>query len=124
MGDPFVHATLSDQDTYTLLNSTGMSGLIGSTRSRPVHPLDRTVTYVVPPSSILSFSDPDSIVSVPASGGAAGFVVVVPTRISGLYSGLVAVLIPVSLVPTNAPPPTNVNLLTGASPTSLPQPDR
>jgi hypothetical protein len=29
LGDPFVHAVLSDQDTYTLLNSPGMASLIG-----------------------------------------------------------------------------------------------
>jgi hypothetical protein len=108
LGDTFVHATLSDQDTYTLLNSSGMQSLIGAT------PVPNTATYVVPPSAILSIGDPDSIVSIPSSGGLPGFIVTVPTtNLRTLSTGDVAVLVPLSSIPPNAPPPTPVSELNG-----------
>ncbi len=116
LGDAFVHATLSDQDTYTLLNSTGMGALIGvsQVQSSPSSSTG-TATYVLPQSSILSVGDPNSVVAVPSSGSIPGFVAVVPTtNIRTLSSGFISVEIPQSSIPANAPPPTNVNLLTGS----------
>src|SRR4051812_42641315 len=72
LGDAFVHSTLSDQDTYTLLNSSGMASLIGLSQ------VADTATYVVPGSSIL-LGNPASQVLIPSSGGLPGFVVTVPT---------------------------------------------
>jgi len=115
LGDAFVHATLSDQDTYTLLNSTGMGALIGvsQVQSSPSSSTG-TVTYVLPSSSV-SVGDPNRIVSVPASGGIPGFVAVVPTtNIRILSTEFDSVQIPQSSIPANAPPPTNVSLLTGS----------
>ncbi len=116
LGDAFVHATLSDQDTYTLLNSSGMAALIGVTQIQASQSSSTgTVTYVLPESSIVTFSTPDSIVSVPSSGGLPGFIAVVPTsNIRTLSSGYISVAIPQSEIPANAPPPTNVSLLTGS----------
>ncbi len=116
LGDPFVHATLSDQDTYTLLNSSGMAALIGVTQIQAGQSSSTgTVTYVLPESSIVTYSIPDSIVSVPSSGGLSGFVAVVPTtNIRTLSSGYISVAIPQSQIPANAPPPTNVSVLTGS----------
>jgi hypothetical protein len=108
LGDPFVHAVLSDQDTYTLLTSTGMTTLIGFSQTPD------TATYVVPPSAVLSVGPTDSTVAIPASDGLPGFIVQVPTaNIRPLSTGLVAVLVPLSLIPANAPPPTPVSELTG-----------
>ncbi len=116
LGDAFVHATLSDQDTYTLLNSSGMAALIGVTQIQAGQSSTTgTVTYILPESSIVSYSIPDSIVSVPSSGGLSGFIAVVPTtNIRTLNSGYISVAIPQSEIPVNAPPPTNVSLLTGS----------
>jgi hypothetical protein len=110
LGDPFVQATLSDQDTYTLLNSSAMSTLIGFNQVP-----SGFVTYVVPESDVLLIAgQPNATVLVPANGSVPGFTVVVPTTsIRPLSSGLVAVEIPLSEIPANAPPPTNVSQLTG-----------
>jgi hypothetical protein len=115
LGDPFVHAVLSDQDTYTLLNSSGMGSLIGFSQTQSGQTsTSGLVTYVLPQSSILSLGDPDSIVAVPSSGGLAGFIVTVPTTsIRPLPSGQISVQIPQSSIPPNAPPPTNTTQLTG-----------
>src|SRR3954451_6748007 len=45
LSNAFVHSTLSDGDTYTLLNSSGMGSLIGLSQ------VADTATYVVPASS-------------------------------------------------------------------------
>ncbi len=115
LGDEFVHATLSDQDTYTLLNSSAMGTLIGVTQIQSSQSSSTgTVTYVVPESSIVSYGSPDSVVSVPSSGGLPGFIAVVPTtNIRTLSSGFVSVAIPQSQIPANAPPPTTVSEITG-----------
>jgi hypothetical protein len=108
LGDAFVHTTLSDQDTYTLLNSGGMNTLIGFGQ------VPDTATYLVSPSDVLSVGDPNSVVSIPSSGGLPGFVVTVPTaNIRTLSSGQVAVLVPLSSIPSNAPPPAPVSELNG-----------
>jgi hypothetical protein len=116
LSNNFVHTTLSDQDTYTLLNSPGMSSLIGFNSAQASQSIaTSTVTYVVPQSAILSIAEPDSIVSVPPSGNLPGFVATVPTSgIRILSTGFVSVQIPQSEVPANAPPPSNLTELTGA----------
>jgi hypothetical protein len=112
LSDPFTHATMSDQDTYTLLTSPGLSGLIGLSSASQA---PDTVTYIVPPTSIISVVDSTATVAIPSSGGLQGFVVTVPTsNLRTLSSGLVAVLVPVSLVPPNAPPAETVSPLAGA----------
>src|SRR5262245_29743041 len=109
LGDAFVHTTLSDQDTYTLLTSSGMGSLIGLSQ------VSDTATYVVPTSSILLLGQPTSQVLIPSSGGLPGFIVSVPTtNLRPLSDGQVAVLVPLSLIPVNAPPPTSVSALTGS----------
>jgi hypothetical protein len=116
LADPFVHATLSDQDTYTLLNSSGMGSLIGFSQTQTGQTSTTgLVTYVVPQSAILVFGNPTSTVAIPASGGLPGFIVQVPTtNIRPLSSGLIAVQIPQSSIPPNAPPPTTTTELTGS----------
>jgi hypothetical protein len=109
LSDPFTHGTLSDQDTYTLLTSPGMSALIGFSQAPD------TVTYIVPPTAIISVIDSTATVAIPSSGGLQGFVVDVPTSdLRTLPSGLIAVLVPTSEVPPNAPPPSTISPLTGA----------
>jgi hypothetical protein len=109
LGNAFVHLTLGDQDTYTLLNSSGMSSLIGFSQ------VTDTATYVVPASSILLPGTVTSQVLIPSSGGLPGFIVSVPTtNIRPLSDGQVAVLVPLNLIPTIAPPPTSVSALTGS----------
>jgi hypothetical protein len=116
LSNEFVHTTFSDQDTFTLLNSPGMGSLIGFSQTQASQAsTSSTVTYVLPPSSLISVSDPDSIVSVPSSGNLPGFVAVVPTtNIRTLTTGFISVQIPQSQIPANAPPPTNLTELTGA----------
>lgn len=118
LGDPFVHATLSDQDTYTLLNSPGMSSLIGFSQTQSGQSSTSSlVTYVLPESSIVFplQGGPNALVEVPSSGGLPGFIVSVPiTNIRPLPSGLFAVQIPQSSIPPNAPPPTTTTQLTGS----------
>jgi hypothetical protein len=116
LSNNFVHTTLSDQDTFTLLNSPGMSSLIGFNSAQASQSAaTSTVTYVVPQSAILSIGDPDSIVSVPPSGNLPGFIATVPTSgIRILSTGFVSVQIPQSEVPANSPPPSNLTELTGA----------
>jgi hypothetical protein len=116
LSNDFVHTTLSDQDTFTLLNSPGMGSLIGFSNSQASQSTTAaTVTYVLTQSDILSIGEPDSIVSVPSSGNLPGFIAVVPTSgIRFLSTGFVSVQIPQSEVPANAPPPSNLTELTGA----------
>jgi hypothetical protein len=113
LGDLFMHAVLSDQDTYTLLNSAGMGALIGVSQTNQ-STTTGTVTYVLPQSSI-TIGDPTSTVVVPSSGNLPGFIVQVPTtNIRVLSSGLVSVQIPQTSIPPNAPPPTSSSQLTGS----------
>jgi hypothetical protein len=116
LGNDFVHTTLSDQDTFTLLTSPAMSSLIGFSQSQASQSTaTATVTYVLPQSAIISLGDPNSVVAVPASGNLPGFVATVPnSNIRILGTGLISVQIPQSEVPANAPPPSNLEQLTGA----------
>jgi hypothetical protein len=112
LSNEFIHTTFSDQDTFTLLNSPAMGSLIGFTTQASA---SSTVTYVLPPSSLLTIGDLVSIVAVPSSGNLPGFVATVPTtNIRTLTTGFISVQIPQSQIPANAPPPTNLSELTGA----------
>jgi hypothetical protein len=113
LGNLFMHAVLSDQDTYTLLNSPGMSALIGVSQTNQ-NSSSSTVTYVLPQSAV-TIGDPTSTVVVPSSGNLPGFIAQVPTtNIRVLNSGQVSVQIPQASIPANAPPPTSSSQLTGA----------
>jgi hypothetical protein len=93
-----------------------MSSLIGFSQTQASQSsTSGSVTYVLPPTSLVSVSSPDSIVAVPSSGNLPGFVAVVPTtNIRTLSTGFISVQIPQSQIPANAPPPTNQSELTGA----------
>jgi hypothetical protein len=116
LSNDLVHTTLSDSDTFTLLNSPGMSSLIGFSQSQSSQSSTAsTVTYVLPQSAIISLGDPNSVVAVPSNGNLAGFVATVPnSNIRILSTGFISVQIPQSQIPANAPPPSNLNQLTGA----------
>jgi hypothetical protein len=115
LGNPFVHATLGVKDSYTLLNSPGMSALIGFSQQQTGQNSSSTVTYVVPQTSILAVDGATSTVSIPSSNNLAGFIVVVPTaNLRLLSTGDIAVQVPQNLIPPNAPPPTSTAQLTGA----------
>jgi hypothetical protein len=112
LNQPFINTILSDQDTYTLLQSQAMTGLVGSEQVGGTQTGD-TVTYVVPQSSVTIGTD-TSTVSVPASNGASGFIAQVPNSgIRLLPDGEVSVDIPQSSIPAYAPQPTTTTITTG-----------
>jgi hypothetical protein len=115
LGNPFVHSILGVKDSFTLLNSPGMSALIGFSPSQSGQTSSSGVIYVVPVSSILAVNGATSTVSIPPSNNFAGFIVEVPTSNLRLLSdGTVSVLVPQDQIPVNAPPPTSTAQLTGA----------
>jgi hypothetical protein len=112
---PFIHAMFSDRDLYTLLNSPAMQEVIGFDQLSDNAQTEQTVRYTLPQSSILSLGSPDSIVAVPASETAAGFIATVPTaNIRVLESGFITADIPRSAIPPNAPAPEVITVVTGA----------
>jgi hypothetical protein len=111
---PFIHAMFSDGDLYTLLNSPAMQEIIGFDQLSDNAQTEQTVRYTLPQSSILSLGAPDSIVAVPASDTAAGFIATVPTaNIRVLESGFITADIPRSAIPPNAPAPEVITVVTG-----------
>lgn len=111
---PFMHAMFSDRDLYTLLNSAAMQEIIGFDQLSDNAANDQTVRYTLPQSAILSLGSPDSIVAVPASDTAAGFIATVPTaNIRVLQSGFITADIPRSAIPPNAPAPEVITVVTG-----------
>ena len=110
---PFINSVLSNYDTYQLLQSQAMSGLVGSQAVGSTSQTTDTVTYIVQRSNILIGTD-TSLVTVPPSNGAAGFIAQVPTANIRLLSDQIAsVAIPVSEIPADAPVPTVNTVPTG-----------
>ena len=113
---PFVHAVLSDQDTYTLLNSQAMRQLIGFTQMGSTQQAGSTVQQYTLPEASISLITPDTYaVTVPASGKLSGFSATVPiASVRFLNNGFVTAAIPQSAIPPNAPQPQIVDITTGA----------
>lgn len=115
LAQPFLHAMLADGDLYTLLNAPAMQELIGFDQISDSLSNEQIVRYTLPASSILSLGSETSIVQVPPSDTAAGFIATVPTvNIRVRNDGFYQVDIPRSAIPPNAPQPTVITVVTGA----------
>lgn len=106
--NPFVRSVLSNRDTYSLLGSPAVADVMNYTAGGSTTESD-TVSYRLDPANVTLGTD-TSLVQVPPQGGFAGFFATVPTKnIRQLDDGRYQVAIPTSLVPDNAPPPTQVS---------------
>jgi hypothetical protein len=111
----FFNGVLSDLDTYTLLNSAAMGALIGFNQVSNGQQTADSVSYVISATDILSVTADTSIVQIPASGSASGFIASVPTSgLRTLPDGSFSVLVPLDQIPPDAPVPQTTTTTTGS----------
>jgi len=104
LGNPFIHRIFTNQDTFALLNSDAVGTLIGFQQLGSTEQDEATVTFTLTQSDIVSVGPETSVVSVPPSNGAAGFIAEVPTaNIRTIEEDLILVRIPNDQIPEDAP---------------------
>ena len=108
LANPFLHAVLSRQDTYTLLNAISGNTLSSAPTSATTQ---NTVTYNVPQQAVFSFisgTDQASVQVLPTATASGFFVTVPASSIRTMAAGspvTATVEVPRSSIPSDAPLP-------------------
>lgn len=113
LANPFLHAVLSRQDTYTLLTSVAGTTLAGGTTATAGQP--ETVAYAVPSQARISSLGPDQTqVEVLPTPSSQGFFANIPTaNIRTNQDGTATAQVPRSVIPSDVVVPVAPSLPTG-----------